>query len=157
MRIKCRYDFNCEREQVWDKLMDIDVLGGIISDSKGLQEIGKSRYHGKLPVKLGPVNGKIRVRFRLADIKEPKSFRLAVETKDAPVRITAKGVFCLKQHDNVAAVRYTGNLKLRNPVAGLDLVPGPLKKEAKHKLEKALKKLFRKIKEECCKEIEYAY
>ena len=37
MHIEGSYEFEFQRELVWDVLMDIDVLGSIIPGSKGLQ------------------------------------------------------------------------------------------------------------------------
>ena len=132
-------------------------LGSIIPGSRGLEEIGENKYQSKLAVRVGPVNGKFEANFELADIKKPKSFRLIVTTKDAPIRIAGNGVFRLNQDEDVTSVRYSGDLKVGDKVAGLDLVPGPLKKETKHKLVKALTKLFRKIKEQCCEEVKHAH
>ena len=58
MHIEGSYEFEFERELVWDVLMDIDVLGSIIPGSKGLVMIGDNKYQSKLAVRVGPVNGK---------------------------------------------------------------------------------------------------
>jgi carbon monoxide dehydrogenase subunit G len=132
-------------------LVDIDVLGRIISDSKGLQEIGESRYQGKLPVKLGPLKGKVKTNVELADINEPNSFRLIVKGICSGVRLNGEGIFRLKERENVTTVRYTGNLRMG------DGIPGFVKGEAKGRLQKALHKLFKKIEDQCCEELEHAH
>ena len=71
MHIEGSYDFDFERELVWDVLMDIDVLGSIIPGSKGLEAIGENKYQSKLAVRVGPVNGKFESKFELVDIDQP--------------------------------------------------------------------------------------
>ena len=61
MHIEGSYDFDFERELVWDVLMDIGVLGSIIPGSKGLEEIGENKYQSKLSVRGGASQRQIRV------------------------------------------------------------------------------------------------
>jgi carbon monoxide dehydrogenase subunit G len=144
MHIEGSYEFDFKRELVWDVLMDIDVLGSIIPGSQGLQEIGENNYQGKLPVKLGPIKGKFKTKFKLADINKPKSFQLIVKSKGPGVRFTGEGVFRLNHKENVTAVRYARDVRIGGAIA--PVVKGTVKRSVK----KALRKLFKKIEEQCC-------
>ncbi len=118
MRIRSRYKIKCDRESVWAKLMDIDALGSIISDSKGLKRIGENRYRGNLPVKAGSINGKVKTRFKLADINKPKKFRLILNGKGLGLDFDGEGVFRLKQDEACTDVSYSGNLDFHNAIPG---------------------------------------
>ena len=151
MRINSSHELKCDHERVWDKLMDIDVLSNIISGSKGLKEIGENEFQGRLPIKLGPIKGRVKTRFKLVEINKPKSFRLIVKSKDSKMPFTGDGVFRLKQKENVVTVRYTGEAHLGGAIGHFG------KSKAKQTLKKALKKLFTKIEKLCCEESEYAH
>ena len=159
MKIRSKHKFNCcNPEQVWEKLTDIDYLGGIIADGKGLKKVGKNTYKGKLPLQMPGNKGKLATTFKLKDLDKPKSFRLYVWGKNGALRVSSKGEFNLRKRSGTAA-SYMGNLKLFYKLpAGIKAgALGPMNKEAKKSLEKALASLFRKIDRQCCKEINHAH
>ena len=154
MKIRIKHEFKCcDPEQVWKKLMDIDLLGSIISDGKGLKKVGRNRYKGKLPLKMPAIEGNLATTFRLKEIDKPKSFRLYVRGKNGAIRVSSKGKFRLSKEPETT-VRYEGRLKLGFKLPGgveADM-PGPVNKKTKQSLEKALASLFRKIDRQCCEE-----
>lgn len=159
MKIKSKHEFKCcNPEQVWEKLMDIDYLSNVISDRKGLKRAGKNKYRGKLPVTMDPIEGKLDTTFKLIDIDKPKNFRLYVRGKNGAIRVSSKGKFKLSKKPSTT-VRYEGCLSLGFKLpAGIKAgMPGPVNKEAKNSLEKALASLFRKIDRQCCEENDNAH
>ncbi len=159
MKIKSKHEFKCcDPEQVWEKLMDIDLLGSIIADGKGLKKIGRNRYKGKLPLKMPAIKGKLATTFKLEDIDKPKNFRLYVRGKNGAIRVSSKGKFELSKEPDTT-VRYEGRLKLgfKLPAGVKAGMPSPVNKEAKKSLEKALASLFRKIDRQCCEENGHAH
>ncbi len=159
MKIKSKHEFKCcDPEQVWEKLMDIDLLGSIIADGKGLKEVGRNRYKGTLPLKMPAIEGKLATTFKLEDIDKPKCFLLTVRGKNGAIRVSSKGEFKLSK-EPTTIVRYEGRLKLgfKLPAGVKAGLPGPVNKEAKRSLQKALASLFRKIDRQCCKENGHAH
>ena len=151
VRIKSKYDFKCERERVWDKLTDIDVLNGMISRSSGLREVGENIYEGGLRMELGPVYGRYEFRFEVGDSQRHESLTLNFESINSPVSFYGGGTFQLTQKNDIATLLYLGNLLMDGHV------PGTFRKKAKRKLEQALEKLFRKIEKHCCAEVKHAH
>ena len=155
MKIRSKHEFNCcDPEQVWEKLLDIDLLSSIISDRKGLRKVGNNRYRGKLPVKQAPINGKLDTSFTLRQIDEPKHFRLHVRGKIDNIRVTNRGTFSLSEYKDKTTVNYKGSLKIyfKGPLNAKIDVSAVAGKKAKKSLEKALASLLRKIDRQCCKE-----
>ncbi len=154
MKIKGKHSFKCgDREQVWEKLTDIDYLAGLIADSKGLKQVGKNTYKGKLPLKAGPIKGKMATTFKLKSINKPKSFQLSVWGKQDKLKVSSKGKFTLSKKSGATA-SYAGSLKLSFKPAPFITIPVPddMNKGVKKSLEKALASLFRKIEKQCCEE-----
>lgn len=136
MKIKSKHEFNgCDAEQVWEKLLDIELLGSIIPDSKGLKKVGRNKYESWIPmtVKLKPtkvkVKTKVKITFELKKINKPKSFRLIANGKG----LKADGTFRLREEKNVTTVNYQVD------------TPNLFGK----KVKKALPKLFNKIEAQC--------
>ena len=155
MKIRSKHEFKCcDPEQVWEKLLDIDLLSSIISDGKGLRKVGKNKYRGKLPVKQAPINGKLDTSFTLRKIDESKYFQLYVRGKIDNIRVSNRGTFSLSEYKDKTTVNYKGRLKiyfkgLLNAKIDVSAIAG---KKAKKSLEKALASLFRKIDRQCCEE-----
>lgn len=141
MHIEGSYDFDFERELVWEVLMDIDVLGSIIPGSKGLNEIGENHYESKLAVRVGPVNGKFEARFQLADIDAPASYRLLVEGKGPAGHVTGSGAIRLESANGGTVMHYAGDARIGGRIAAvgqrlLDVAARQITKQALRKLSR---------------------
>ncbi len=143
MHIEGSYDFNFQRELVWDVLMDIDVLGSIIPGSKGLEEIGENKYQSKLAVKVGPVNGKFEASFELVDVNEPESYRLLVEGKGPAGHVSGAGLISLAEENGLTVMHYAGDARIGGKIAAvgqrlLDVAARQITKQALRKLSKQI-------------------
>lgn len=143
MHIEGSYEFESERELVWDVLMDIEVLGSIIPGSKGLQEIAANTYQSKLAVKVGPVSGKFESTFELAEVKPPESYKLIVAGRGPAGHVTGEGVIRLEQTARKTVMYYAGDAKIGGKIAAvgqrlLDIA-------AKQIARQSLKKLARQV------------
>ena len=141
MHIEGSYDFEFERELVWDVLMDIDVLGSIIPGSRGLEEIGENKYQSKLAVRVGPVNGKFEANFELADMIAPESYRLLVAGKGPAGHVTGEGTIRLEQADGGTVMHYAGDARIGGKIAAvgqrlLDVAARQIAKQSLKKLSK---------------------
>lgn len=143
MHIEGSYDFEFERELVWDVLMDIDVLGSIIPGSKGLEEIGENKYQSKLAVRVGPVNGKFEANFELADVNAPESYRLIVAGKGPAGHVTGAGLIRLECADGGTVMHYAGDARIGGKIAavGQRLLDVAAKQIAKQSLKKLSKQV----------------
>lgn len=143
MHIEGSYEFSSERELVWDVLMDIDVLGGIIPGSKGLEEVGENKYQVKLAVKVGPVNGRFETNIELADVNRPESYRLLVEGKGPAGHFTGEGTISLAQEGGVTVMNYAGDARIGGKIAavGQRLLNVAAKQIAKQSLRKLSKQV----------------
>ena len=141
MHIEGSYDFEFQRELVWDVLMDIDVLGSIIPGSRGLEEIGENKYQSKLAVRVGPVNGKFEANFELADMIAPESYRLLVAGKGPAGHVTGEGTIRLEQADGGTVMHYAGDARIGGKIAAvgqrlLDVAARQIAKQSLKKLSK---------------------
>ena len=141
MHIEGSYEFEFQRELVWDVLMDIDVLGSIIPGSKGLQEIGENKYESKLAVKIGPVNGKFESQIELVDVMAPESYRLLVAGKGPAGHVKGEGEIRLTQENGVTVMHYAGDARIGGKIAAvgqrlLDVAARQITKQALKKLSK---------------------
>lgn len=150
MHIEGTYEFESDRELVWDMLQDTEVIGSIMPGSKGLEEVGENKYYTGLVVKVGPVNGKFEANIELADINEPESYKLIIEGKGPAGHVNGEGVIRLEQNDEITIMHYAGDAKVGGKIAavGQRLLDVAAKQIAKQSLRKLAKRVEERIEEE---------
>ncbi len=63
-------------EQVWEALLDPEVLKRIIPGCRRLELVGENEYRSEAGVRIGPVNGEFQAHVKLMDLIPHKSMRL---------------------------------------------------------------------------------
>ena len=150
MHIEGTYEFESERQLVWDMLQDTEVLSSIIPGSKGLEEIAENRFHTALAAKIGPVNGKFEADIQLMDINAPESYKLIINGKGPAGHVTGEGVIRLEQNGITTVMHYAGDAKVGGKIAavGQRLLDVASKQIAKQSLKKLAKRIEERITEE---------
>ena len=78
MKVSGTYKFSAPAAQVWDTLMDPQVLAGCIPGCQGLEPAGEGEYQTVVTVGVGPVRGRYSGRIMLLDQDPPNSYRLVI-------------------------------------------------------------------------------
>jgi carbon monoxide dehydrogenase subunit G len=68
-----------EREAVWAKLNDPNVLKVCIPGCETLEVIGENEFEAVATNKIGPVKARFKGRVRLSDLDPPRSYKLSGE------------------------------------------------------------------------------
>lgn len=72
--------FNESRQQLWNHLMDPEVLAKITpGGTSELETLGEDRYKTITNIKLGPVKGSFKGKLSLINKNEPESFDIEME------------------------------------------------------------------------------
>ncbi|MDE2859437.1 MAG: SRPBCC domain-containing protein [Chloroflexota bacterium] len=137
MRIRSRHKIKCDRESVWDRLIDFKYLSRVIPGGRRFSQSGRNKFKGTLSV---PILGKIKVTLTRKNITEPKSFRLNVYSKGI---VNGNVNFTLFQKgDCQTELNIEGTLNLKGVLKAGE---GAVQK----KLKKAIKDLCNKIEKDC--------
>lgn len=150
MHIEGTYEFESNRQLVWDMLLNPDVIGSVIPGSKGLEEIEPNKFHTALVVKVGPVNGKFEATINLVDINEPESYTLVVNGKGPAGHVTGEGAIRLEETDTLTIMHYSGDAKVGGKIAavGQRLLDVAAKQITKQSLKKLAQQVEKRIAEE---------
>ena len=57
MKIQGEHRFSASRQEVWNALLDPEVLSRTVPGSQGLERTGDNEFKGELTMKVGPVQG----------------------------------------------------------------------------------------------------
>jgi carbon monoxide dehydrogenase subunit G len=92
MKVAGEHPFDAPPEEVWEALLDPEVLAAIMPGCKKLELTGENTYEGALDIKVGPVQGLFQGKVQLDEIDPPSSYTMQLNGQGAPgfVRATAK-------------------------------------------------------------------
>lgn len=147
MKISSTHKIKCDREQVWERLMDFKYLSGIIPGGDNFEKVGDHQFKGTLSLEIGPLNDKINLTLTRKKIREPNSLTLNVYAKgkvngELDLRLKRKREF-------ETELTIKGKLKFPGVPGIFGFVVGEISK----KLKKTIKKLVAIVEADCqCKE-----
>jgi uncharacterized protein len=93
MELQGSHILNAPPEQVWEMLMDTDILARIVPGVSRLEKTGENEYKAVAEIKMGPVSGSFSGGLTLSDIRENQGYSLHVKQSskignaDATIRI----------------------------------------------------------------------
>lgn len=70
---------SADRDTVWAKLNDAEVLKSCIPGCEALDKVSDTEFRATAKVKVGPVKATFKGRVELSDIKPPESYRITGE------------------------------------------------------------------------------
>lgn len=107
-------------EQVWNKLMDPEVLSQCIMGCRSLELIGDGKYKADLQVGIAAVKGKYDATIEVCDVQAPHHYKLVVNGEGAPGFVNAEGVIDLAPIDDQRTqLTYTYNAEIGGKVAAI--------------------------------------
>ncbi|QCJ45182.1 carbon monoxide dehydrogenase [Bacillus sp. S3] len=97
MRIEHEYTFGLPWHIVWKYLMDKDVLRKVIPGCRTFVERSKGVYDAEVEIQIGPLQDVFTLEIRIANQKQPSSFRLYMKGKGGVGEINGKAYMLLQE------------------------------------------------------------
>jgi len=120
MDISGSYTLNAPREQVWDALLDPDLLKRAIPGCESLEPTGDNQYAMRLNVDVAGVKGAYQGTMRILDAQKPESYRVVVDGAGARGILHSDGVLRLQVNNAGATdIHYSGQTQLGGAVASI--------------------------------------
>jgi len=120
MDISSSYTLNAPREQVWDALLDPDLLKRAIPGCESLEQTGDNQYALRLSVDVAGVKGVYQGTMRVLDVQKPESYRVVVDGAGARGILHSEGVLRLQANDaGTTDIHYSGQVQRGGPVASI--------------------------------------
>lgn len=90
MKVSGDFTFDAPQSEVWEALLDPEVLASVLPGCEKLDLVGENQYEGALKIKVGPVQGKFQGKIGLSDIVPPEGYAMTVDGRGAPGFVKAK-------------------------------------------------------------------
>ena len=120
MKIQGEHRFAAPRQEVWEALLDPEVLARTVPGSQGLERTGDNAFQGELKIKVGPVQGVFQGKVTLDDLKPPASYTLKLDGRGAPGFVNGTGGIVLEDDpDGGTLLRYDVVAQVGGRIAGV--------------------------------------
>lgn len=119
MKLAGKYRFEIPREQVWEALLDADVLSRCLPGFERLEKVGENDFEGALDIRVGPVQGKFKGRLTLSDLDPPAGYGLQIKGQGPAGFVNGKGVLRLEEEGDATLLQYDMDAQVGGKIAGV--------------------------------------
>jgi carbon monoxide dehydrogenase subunit G len=133
MEIKGEYQIGSSREDVWQALIDPEMLRKCIPGCESMERISDTEFTASVMAAIGPVRARFNTKLSLENLKPPDSYTLVGESKAGAAGFgRGSADVTLAGNDDGTLLSYAADFKVGGKLAqvGSRLVLGVTKKTA---------------------------
>ena len=110
MNIEGTYTLQAPPTEVWDSLLDRELMQQIIPGIETIEPVGENIYAIIFNIKHAPLEGTYQGQVTLSEQHSPYHYRLTFEGKGDHGSISGDGSFHLHEHNEATIIAYKGTL-----------------------------------------------
>lgn len=118
MKLQGDFLFDAPIEQVWQALLDPEVLAATMPGCEKLDRVD-GQYRGELNVKVGPIQGKFNGKVDLRDMDPPNGYTMIVDGQGAPGFVKASAIVKLEHEGEGTRMRYDADAQVGGKIASV--------------------------------------
>lgn len=119
MKMTGEYRMQIPREQVWESLLDADVLSRCLPGFERLEKVGENDFEGALDIRVGPVQGKFQGRLTLSNLDPPSGYSLQMKGQGPAGFVNGTGDLELVEDGGETLLRYNMDTQVGGKIAGV--------------------------------------
>lgn len=119
MKLEGSYTFAAPRDEVWEAMLDPEVLTKALPGCEALEQVGDNEYKAALNVRVGPVQGRFSGQVSLSDLNPPASFSMKVSGQGAPGFVNGEGDVTLEEQNGSTVLTYAGDAQIGGRIASV--------------------------------------
>jgi carbon monoxide dehydrogenase subunit G len=119
MKVAGDYRFDAQPQEVWEALLDPEVLAAIMPGCKKLELTGENQYAGVMDMKVGPVQGVFQGKVNLENLDPPNGYDLRLDGQGAPGFVKATAKVAITADGNGTNMIYEGDAQVGGRIASV--------------------------------------
>lgn len=119
MKVSGEHRFTASRQQVWDALLDPDMLAATLPGARRLESCGPDEYEITVDVGVGSVRGTYEGSFALTDKVPLEACTVRATASGRPGTVTTVARMQLTEADGRAVMAYEADAGVTGPLAGV--------------------------------------
>ena len=112
------HSFDAPKNEVWEALLDPDVLSRILPGCKRLDKTADNEFSGEISIRVGPVQGSFNGKVTLDEIDPPNGYRMEIAGQGRPGYVKGVGTLRL-EGDGPTTLHYDGDAQLSGRIASV--------------------------------------
>ena len=112
------HSFDAPKSDVWEALMDPEVLSRVLPGCKRLDKTADNEFSGEISIRVGPVQGNFNGKVTLDDIDAPNGYRMEIAGQGRPGFVKGVGTLRL-EGDGPTTLHYDGDAQLSGRIASV--------------------------------------
>ena len=112
------HSFDAPKSEVWEALLDPDVLSRILPGCERLDKTADNEFSGEISIRVGPVQGSFNGKVTLDDIDPPNGYRMEIAGQGRPGYVKGVGTLRL-EGDAPTTLHYDGDAQLSGRIASV--------------------------------------
>jgi carbon monoxide dehydrogenase subunit G len=119
LKIQGQHRIEAPRDEVWQALLDPEVLAATVPGSQGLEQTGENAYAGKLKIKVGPVQGVFEGKVVLSDLEPSAGYNMKIEGRGPAGFVNGNGSVQLSDDEGGTLLGYDVDAQVGGRIAGV--------------------------------------
>ena len=119
MNLKGEYTFSSTAEEVYDRLLDPDVLRECMPGCEALEKVGENRFEISFGVPIPAVSGTYDGTIEVVDPIRPSSFTMNIDAKGTGGFVRAEARLEIEPQGPSALVRYEADMHIGGAAASV--------------------------------------
>ena len=112
------HSFDAPKSEVWEALLDPDVLSRILPGCRRLEKTAENEFSGEISIRVGPVQGSFNGTVTLDEIDAPNGYRMEIAGQGRPGFVKGVGTLRL-EGDEPTTLHYDGDAQLSGRIASV--------------------------------------
>lgn len=111
------HTFDAPRQQVYDFLLDPEVLRQCLPGCEKLDQIGDDAYEASMKIGIAMIKGTFSGQVKITDKVAPESFTMEIDGSGPQGQVSGVGKLTLSETDGKTTVHYSGDANVRGTIA----------------------------------------
>jgi carbon monoxide dehydrogenase subunit G len=143
MRLEGSYTIRADREKVWEKLLNPEVLARVMPGCEKLVPNRDGSYSASMKMGFSMSKGTYQGRIEILDQVQPERFRMKVDGKGSAGFVRGEGTLTFAQNSGDTIISYGGDIQVGGLIAsvGQRLILGAAKQSLNKFFEDFTKQL----------------
>ena len=117
MELVGEHRFGAPREQVWELMLDPDVLKACLPGCEKLELVGPDEYVATMKIGISFIRGTFQGKVKITDKQEPERYTMAIEGSGPQGQVSGVGTLELVDEGEATLVKYQGEANVRGTLA----------------------------------------
>ncbi len=119
MKVAGEYHFDAPPQEVWEALLDAEVLAAIMPGCEKLELTGENQYQGVMNMKVGPVQGVFQGKVNLENLDPPNGYNMRLDGQGAPGFVKATAQVAIAADGDGTKMTYDGDAQVGGRIASV--------------------------------------